>query len=192
LKSPSSIEAYAAVFEGGVKVLATAKAQVLEVVEMELIALMVQKQSDKPEIGSRRASSLNGCIACVCFSILQKDIYTSLVLPNLSLAPRSLLLSIPSPNISQEVSQLEATLGTVCAEKKHRSALRNFMDRFVRAARIAQTQAAQQNGVFSTSVNPLDVVAAKGGSVKDLEPLILPTRPGKPGAEDLSVGKLFG
>ena len=163
-RNPAALSYYSSVFDTGVRVLAQAPAQTLEVVEMELIALL-------------------------------KDVYAALVLPGLAEAPRLTLLSLPGATVPA-VQALEAVLGTICAEKKYRSAMRAFLDTHIKAARLAQQAAsgASGTGAASLTANPLELVSSKAPnlrSVRDLAPLNLPPRPRKP-EEDLSgLGQLF-
>ena len=164
-QNPLALQLYGRVFESGVRVLASANQQTLDVVEMELVAML-------------------------------KDIYVALVLPSLSLEPRTLLLSLPGAT-EASVAALEKVLGTTQAEKKYRTAMRNFLDRHIKQTRVAQQSGAIAAATASTvrTINPLDLVATKAPtsqSVRDLAPLNLPARAAKPGGEDVSgIGNLF-
>jgi len=156
---PLSVSLYARVFEQGVRVLATAKAQLLDVVEGELIPLL-------------------------------KDLYVALVLTEqLSPAPRAMLQSL-TPGAAAELPTLEESLRAVAAEKKHRSAMRVFFERHVKATRLAMQQ--QRQGAQLMAANPLDLLGQPGSSstVRDLEPLNLPRKPKSSGGDD-EVPELF-
>ena len=141
--NPLALQLYARVFEAGLVALSSATQQTLDVIEMELIALI-------------------------------KDVYQLLGLSNLTAAPRQLLLALPNVTPA-DVAALDKVLATVCSEKKYRSAMRTFLDRHIKAVRLAAQSGAAGSGAALTS-NPLDLVTPaqkdpKGKGVRDLEPL---------------------
>lgn len=130
---------------------------------------------------------------------LVKDMYVALVLPHLNVSPRQLLLSLPS-STPAAVSNLELSLGAVMSEKKHRLAMRSFLDRTLKKHRhAAQTQMIVASIDAARSINPLDLLssAQPTGSQKApihnlQEKLVLPARPVKEVVEDVSgVSNLF-
>lgn len=134
---------------------------------------------------------------------MMKDLYIALVVGNLSAAPRQSLLNIPGVEPST-VSTLETTLGTVCAEKKHRAAMRAFLDRSIKQARLNQQKTVLNSAIGQQAAqhtNPLDLLQANSnantsgrvGQIDNLAaPLILPSRPVDATPVDVSgVGNLF-
>ncbi len=105
---------------------------------------------------------------------MQVSTYQQLVQVGNTPVPRHVLLSLPGASVRADVLTLEDVLGTVCAEKNHRGAMRAFLDRHVKATRVAmQANGAAGRAGDTAAANPLDLVGQAGGgtNVRDLQPL---------------------
>jgi len=167
--SALAVSLHERVFEQGVRVLATGKAQLLDVVEGELVPL---------------SKDLYMALVLTELSAAPRTLLLSL--------PPAAGASGGAASVAADVAALEDSLRTIAAEKKHRGAMRLFFDRHVKATRVAM----QQGGAAGQQANPLDLVGpskAAASTVRDLEPLNVPARAPKQGGEDISgVANLFG